>query len=167
MSLDAGRRLSPSSIDWLERNGEKENQVQILVCDGLSSSAIEANLPDLLPALMQGLQLKNIRVGSPLFVKRARVWVQDHVASILNCDLVISLIGERPGLATDESLSAYMVYRPNVKTVEADRTVISNIHRGGLSSVEAGAYLSDLLEDMLKLKCSGVQFSQKRNREKD
>jgi ethanolamine ammonia-lyase small subunit len=163
MSLDAGRNLSPSSIDWLEQNVEKGNQVQILVCDGLSSSAVESNIPDMLPALMQGLKLKNIRVGPPLFVKRARVWVQDQVASIVKCDLIISLIGERPGLATDESLSAYMIYRPNEQSVEADRTVISNIHRGGLSSVEAGAYLSDLIADMLKSKCSGVKFSQKRH----
>jgi ethanolamine ammonia-lyase small subunit len=164
MSLDAGRNLSPPSIDWLERNVEKGNEVQILVCDGLSSSAVESNIPDLLPALMQGLKLKNIRIGPPLFVKRSRVWVQDQVASIVNCDLIISLIGERPGLATDESLSAYMIYRPNEQSVEADRSVISNIHNGGISSVEAGAYLSELIEDMLKWKCSGVQFSQKRHR---
>lgn len=165
MSLDAGRKLSISSIDWLEKNVEKGSQVQILVCDGLSSSAVESNIPDLLPALIQGLQLKNIQVGPPLFVKRSRVWVQDHVASIVNCDLIISLIGERPGLTTDESLSAYMVYRPNEKTVEADRTVISNIHKGGLSPIEAGAYLSDLVEEMLEMKCSGVQFAQKRYHE--
>jgi len=162
MNLDAGRKLSDSSAEWLEKNVEKGNQVQILVCDGLSSFAVESNMPDLLPALIQGLKLKNITVGPPLFVKRSRVWVQDHVASIVNCDLIISLIGERPGLATAESLSAYMVYRPNEKTVEADRTVISNIHKGGLSPVEAGAYLSDLLADMLITKCSGVRFSQKR-----
>jgi ethanolamine ammonia-lyase small subunit len=162
MSLDSGRKLSPSSVDWLEKNVEKGKQVQILICDGLSSSAVESNIPDLLPALIQGLQLKNVQVGPPLFVKRSRVWVQDHVASIVNCDLILSLIGERPGLATAESLSAYMVYRPNESTVEADRTVISNIHKGGLSPIEAGAYLSDLLAEMLEMKCSGVQFSQKR-----
>jgi ethanolamine ammonia-lyase small subunit len=162
MNLDTGRKLCRSSVEWIEKNVHKEKQVQILVCDGLSSSAIESNIPELLPALIQGLQLKNIQVGPALFVKRSRVWVQDHVASIVKCDLIISLIGERPGLATAESLSAYIVYRPNERTVEADRTVISNIHKGGLSPVEAGAYLSDLLAEMLEMKCSGVQFAQKR-----
>ncbi|MCK9912757.1 ethanolamine ammonia-lyase subunit EutC, partial [Microbacteriaceae bacterium K1510] len=80
---------------------------------------------------------------------RSRVWVQDQVAQLVDCDVVISLIGERPGLATAESLSAYMVYRPTEQTVEADRTVISNIHRGGTPPIEAGAYLSDLIKDIL------------------
>jgi ethanolamine ammonia-lyase small subunit len=163
MDLDAGRKLSDEAINYLEKNGEKGKDVQIIVCDGLSSSAVEANVVDLLPALIQGLKLKNISVAKPFFIKRARVWVQDEVAAIVNCDLVISLIGERPGLNTDESLSAYMNYRPTEKTVEADRTVISNIHKDGLTSVEAGAYLSDLIEQMLYAKCTGVTFAQQRN----
>ncbi|KOP80737.1 ethanolamine ammonia-lyase [Lysinibacillus sp. FJAT-14745] len=163
MDLDAGRKLSDESIKYLEKSGDKGKNVQIIVCDGLSSSAVEANVVDLLPALIQGLKLKNISVAKPFFIKRGRVWVQDEVAALVNCDLVISLIGERPGLNTDESLSAYMIYRPTEKTVEADRTVISNIHKDGLTSVEAGAYLSDLIEQMLLAKCSGVTFAQQRS----
>lgn len=163
MDLDSGRMLSEQSVEWLKKNGDHGRKVQILVCDGLSSSAVEANAADLLAALMQGLELKKIQVGKPLFVKRSRVWVQDQIASILNCELIVSLIGERPGLSTDESLSAYMVYRPNALTVEADRTVIANIHKGGISPVEAGAYLADLISEMLALKCTGVKFSQKKN----
>ncbi|MGE8034577.1 ethanolamine ammonia lyase small subunit [Lysinibacillus sp. KCTC 33748] len=163
MDLDAGRKLSDESMKYLEQNGDKGKNVQIIVCDGLSSSAVEANVADLLPALIQGLKLKNISVATPFFIKRGRVWVQDEVAAIVNCDLVISLIGERPGLNTDESLSAYMIYRPTEKTVEADRTVISNIHKDGLTSLEAGAYLSDLIEQMLLAKCTGVSFAQQRN----
>lgn len=163
MDLDAGRRLSDRSKEWLQKNGEKDVQVQILVCDGLSSSAIEANVGDLLPALTQGLALKNIKVGKPLFIKRARVWVQDEVAQLLNAEFVISLIGERPGLNTDESMSAYMVYKPTDKTVEADRTVISNIHKEGLAPVEAGAHLSGLIEKMLQAKSSGVTFARQNN----
>ncbi|MFC4355497.1 ethanolamine ammonia-lyase subunit EutC [Chryseomicrobium palamuruense] len=163
MDLDAGRKLSDRSKEWLQKNGEKDVQVQILVCDGLSSSAVEANVGDLLPALTQGLLLKNIKVGKPLFIKRARVWVQDEVAQLLNAEFVISLIGERPGLNTDESMSAYMVYKPTDKTVEADRTVISNIHKEGLAPVEAGAHLSGLIEKMLQAKSSGVAFARQNN----
>jgi ethanolamine ammonia-lyase small subunit len=163
MDLEKGRRLSDESVRWLMEHGEKNKQVQILVCDGLSSSAVEANARDLLSSLQQGLALKKISMAQPLFVKRARVWVQDHVASIVNCDVVISLIGERPGLATAESLSAYMVYRPNEKTVEADRTVISNIHKGGFPPVEAGAYLADLIADIIAHQASGVTYMKKKN----
>ncbi|WHY36589.1 ethanolamine ammonia-lyase subunit EutC [Cytobacillus firmus] len=160
MDLDSGRKLLDSSRQWAEENLPKNKQVQIIVSDGLSSTGVEANIRDLLPALVQGLKSKNISLGEPVFIKRSRVWIQDDLASIVNCDCVISLIGERPGLATAKSISAYLIYQPNENTVEADRTVISNIHEGGVPPVEAGAHLADLIEEILKHKASGVKLSQ-------
>jgi len=159
---DLGRRLSVEAVKTVSEKCEKNVQVQILIVDGLSSSAIEANIPDLLPALMQGLKSAGIKVGAPFFVKNGRVWIQDHVASIVNSDLIISLIGERPGLGTAESLSAYMIYRPNENTVEADRTVISNIHKGGIPPAEAGAHLTDVIKQILAAKASGVKLNQQK-----
>jgi len=160
MNLDSGRALNEASKKWAEANLSKNKQVQIVISDGLSSTGIEANIPDLLPALLQGLKAKNITVGDPVFIQRSRVWIQDEIASITNCDVVISLIGERPGLATSKSISAYLIYRPTEDTVEADRTVISNIHDGGIPPVEAGAYLADVLAKVLEHKVSGVKFAQ-------
>ncbi|MBG9588555.1 ethanolamine ammonia-lyase subunit EutC [Cytobacillus firmus] len=160
MDLDSGRKLHDSSRQWAEENLPKNKEVQIIVSDGLSSTGVEANIRDLLPALVQGLKSKNISLGEPVFIKRSRVWIQDDLASIVNCDCVISLIGERPGLATAKSISAYLIYQPNENTVEADRTVISNIHEGGVPPVEAGAHLADLIEEILKHKASGVKLSQ-------
>ncbi|WHY59527.1 ethanolamine ammonia-lyase subunit EutC [Cytobacillus firmus] len=160
MDLDSGRKLHDSSRQWAEENLPKNKEVQIIVSDGLSSTGVEANIRDLLPALVQGLKSKNISLGEPVFIKRSRVWIQDDLASIVNCDCVISLIGERPGLATAKSISAYLIYQPNEDTVEADRTVISNIHEGGVPPVEAGAHLADLIEEILKHKASGVKLSQ-------
>lgn len=157
---DLGRSLSEEAIKTISEKCEKNIQVQILVVDGLSSTAIEANIPDLLPALMQGLKSAGIKVGAPFFVKYGRVWVQDPVAALVNADVIVSLIGERPGLGTAESLSAYMIYRPNEKTVEADRTVISNIHKGGIPPAEAGAHLADVVKQILAAKASGVKFNQ-------
>jgi ethanolamine ammonia-lyase small subunit len=160
MDLDSGRMLCDESASWLKKNSAKGKQVQIIVSDGLSTTGIEENTPDLLASLEQGLKLKNITMEKPIFIKRSRVWVQDHVASIVNCDLVISLIGERPGLATSKSVSAYFIYKPSKDSVEADRTVISNIHEGGIHPLEAGAYLSDIIADMLNKKASGVKYAQ-------
>jgi ethanolamine ammonia-lyase small subunit len=160
MNVDSGRRLAPESVKWAENNLQKNKQVQIVISDGLSSTGVEANIADILPALIQGLEVKNISVGQPVFIKRSRVWIQDEIAKITNCDVVISLIGERPGLATAKSISAYMIYRPGKDSVEADRTVISNIHDGGIPPVEAGAYLADLLADIIKHKASGVKYAQ-------
>ena len=159
---DLGRRLSEEAARTVSEKCEKNVQVQILIVDGLSSSAIEANIPDLLPALMQGLKSAGIKVGAPFFVKYGRVWVQDHVATLVNSEVIISLIGERPGLGTAESLSAYMIYRPNEKTVEADRTVISNIHKGGIPPAEAGAHLTDVIKQILAAKASGVKLNQQK-----
>lgn len=156
---DTGRRLSDEAIKIIKEKCVKDVQVQILVVDGLSSSAIEANVPDLLPPLLDGLQAKGIKVGTPFFIKNGRVWIQDPVAQLVNAAVVISLIGERPGLGTAESLSAYIIYRPNENTVEADRTVISNIHRKGVIPAEAGAYLVTVLEEILVAKASGVKLT--------
>lgn len=160
MNLDSGRVLCDESVSWLQQHSEKGKQVQIIISDGLSTTGIEENVPNLLSALEQGLKMKNISMEKPVFIKRSRVWVQDHVASIVNCDLVISLIGERPGLATSKSVSAYLIYKPTIDSVEADRTVISNIHKGGVQPLEAGAYLSDMIADILIKKVSGVKYAQ-------
>lgn len=159
---ELGRRLSEEAVKVVTEKCEKNIQVQILIVDGLSSSAIEANIPDLLPALLQGLKSAGIKVGAPFFIKYGRVWAQDHVGMLLNADVLVSLIGERPGLGTAESLSAYMIYRPNEKTVEADRTVISNIHKGGIPPAEAGAHLVDVIRQILEAKASGVKLNQKK-----
>ena len=164
MDLPTGRQLDDASVQWILQHVLKDMDVQIIISNGLSSAAIEANIESLLPALLQGLKLKNISVNPPIYVKRARVWLQDEVAKLINCKLAVILIGERPGLNTAQSLSAYLIYRPNKNTVEADRTVISNIHENGLSPSEAGAYLSELIEQMLALQCTGVSFMRKKNK---
>src|SRR5690625_2673562 len=162
MNLDAGRKLDKESVEWLKKNAEKGKQVQIVVSDGLSSTGTSETVPDLLSALKQGLELKNITMGTPVFIKRSRVWIQDEVANLVDCDVVISLIGERPGLATSKSISAYTIYRPNEDTVEADRTVFSNIHEDGVPPAEAGAHLADTISEMIKYKSSGVKFVQRK-----
>ena len=90
--MDLGRKLSEEAKKTILEKCDKNKQVQILVVDGLSSNAIEANIPDLLPALIQGLEVEGITYGKPFFIKYGRVWAQDEVARLVNCDIVISLI---------------------------------------------------------------------------
>ncbi|MDD4754154.1 MAG: ethanolamine ammonia-lyase subunit EutC [Desulfitobacteriaceae bacterium] len=156
---DLGRELSEEGKKLVLEKCQKNPQVQILVVDGLSSSAIEANIPDILPALMQGLNSAGIKAGTPLFIKNGRVGVQDEVGMLLEAEVVISLIGERPGLVTANSMSAYMIYKPTENTVEADRTMISNIHKGGTPPAEAGALLVDIIKQILAAKCSGMKLN--------
>ena len=129
-----------------------------IVSDGLSSSSIEANAPKILPIVMEGLKEKGISTGTPIFVKFGRVAAQDQISELLNAKIVCSFIGERPGLATAESMSAYISYMATVGMPEARRTVVSNIHKNGVPAVEAGAYIVDLLALILEKKASGVDL---------
>jgi ethanolamine ammonia-lyase small subunit len=159
MKPELGKKLNEDAKTTILEKCEKGRQVQIIVVDGLSSTAIEANIADTVPALMQGLKAEGISVGTPFFVKYGRVGVMDEVGALLNCDVVVELIGERPGLITAESMSAYMVHKANEKTVEADRTIISNIHKGGTPPAEAGAHMATVVKQMLAQKASGVALS--------
>ncbi len=155
---DLGRCFSQESLNIIREKCKANPQVQIIVSDGLSSTAIEKNIENILPVLMAGLEKNNIDVGRPFFVKYGRVPSMDPIADTLNSEVTCILIGERPGLATSESMSAYICYKASVGMTESRRTVVSNIHRGGISGVEAGAYIVDLIKTMLELKVSGVDL---------
>lgn len=160
MKPELGKKLSDEAKRTIAEKVAKGRQVQIIVVDGLSSTSIEANISDILPALIQGLKNDGLSVGTPFFIKYGRVGVMDDVAPLVDCEILVELIGERPGLITAESMSAYLAYRPDHATVEADRTVISNIHRGGTPPAEAGAHLATVVRKMVEHKASGVKLSQ-------
>ena len=131
-------------------------KVQIVVGDGLSSAAITANAMDCLQSIQEGLKLKGIDPGTPIFVRYCRVGAGDAIGDVTGCELVCMLVGERPGLVTDKSMSAYITYQPHTGVSESARTVVSNIHAQGTPAVEAGAHIAGLIETILKRKVSGV-----------
>ena len=131
-------------------------RVQIVVGDGLSSAAITANAMDCLQSIREGLKLKGIDAGTPIFVRYCRVGAGDAIGDVTGCELVCMLVGERPGLVTDKSMSAYITYMPRTGVSESARTVVSNIHAQGTPAVEAGAHIAGLIETILKRKVSGV-----------
>ena len=134
--------------------------VQIVIGDGLSSAACMANALDCTRAIEDGLKLRDIPCGKPFFVRYCRVGAGDAVGDILGCQVVCVLVGERPGLVTDKSMSAYITYNPHVGSLESSRTVVSNIHAQGTPAVEAGAHIAQLLETILQRKASGVALYQ-------
>jgi ethanolamine ammonia-lyase small subunit len=95
-------------------------------------------------------------------IRYCRVGVLNEIGELLNPRVVVLLIGERPGLATAESLSAYMAYRPHEGHSDADRNLISNIHPRGVTSTQAAARILNLAGQMMKAGVSG--FSIKENR---
>ena len=155
---DLGRKLSPEAVATLKEKCKKSPTVQIYVADGLSSAAVAANVADLLPAIMQGLQSYKIDVGTPFFVKYGRVGVMDEISELTGAEVTCTLIGERPGLITAESMSAYIAYKATVGMPEARRTVVSNIHKAGTIPAEAGAHIADIIKIMLEKKASGTDL---------
>ncbi|MEG0307672.1 MAG: ethanolamine ammonia-lyase subunit EutC [Clostridium sp.] len=154
---DLGRRFDEETTKFIKDkfSGQK---VLLIVGDGLSSAAIEANLKDSIPAIKQGLKMYGIEIGDILFIKHARVGAMDAVGDATGAEVVCMLVGERPGLVTAESMSAYIAYKPTANMPEANRTVISNIHKGGTTAVEAGAHIAELIKTMLDKKASGINL---------
>jgi ethanolamine ammonia-lyase small subunit len=163
---DLGRRLDDASAALLKEKCVAGARVQLLVVDGLSGVAVERNALDFIRAFTDGLKLNGIAsapggppaLGTPIFVRKGRVAIMDQIGEILQPELIVELVGERPGLVTDESMSAYFCYGPNLKAIESDRTLISNIHKGGIPPVEAGAHAANLAAKILAAKVSGVKL---------
>ena len=95
-------------------------------------------------------------MGQPIFVRYCRVGAGDAVGDVTGCEVVCVLVGERPGLVTDKSMSAYITYKPHTGVSESARTVVSNIHAQGTPAVEAGAFVAELIGKILEKKVSGV-----------
>lgn len=155
---DLGRKLSDDAVKAVKEKCKMNPTVQIYVSDGLSSAAIAANVGDVLPAIEQGLKSNGIDYGTPFFVKYGRVGAMDQISEITGADVTCVLIGERPGLITATSMSAYIAYKATVGMPEARRTVVSNIHKAGTNPAEAGAHIADIIKKILDNKASGTDL---------
>ena len=156
---DKGRRFDEKNQEIIRRTLGQSPKVALVVGDGLSSAAIEANAADCMQAIRAGLKGFGLEAGQGLFVRYCRVGAGDHIGSLTDAQVVCMLVGERPGLVTAESMSAYLTYCPRIGVPESARTVISNIHRQGTTAVEAGAHIAELIRTMLEKKASGVELA--------
>ena len=156
---DLGRLLNDDAKRIINEKCQKNVNVQLAVGDGLSAAAIEANLRQIFPVIKQGVQNAGLTFGTPFFIKYARVGVLNDVGELVKPDVVILLIGERPGLGRAESMSAYMGYKPKYGDTDADRDVVCNIfENGGTNPLEAGAFVVQFAQNMRKNQASGVKL---------
>lgn len=156
---DLGRRFDEINQKVIGETW-KGQRVLLVIGDGLSSAAITANAMDCAAAIRQGLQSYGISIDKIPFVRYCRVGAGDHIGELTDCELLCILVGERPGLVSSESMSAYITYKPRLGVPESRRTVVSNIHRQGIPAVEAGAHIASLMEKMLHQKASGIDLKQ-------
>lgn len=166
LAPELGRRLEARDAARLKslqskakrRGAAPKPSVLLCVGDGLSSHAVERNAAPLLRALTSELKRKYRLLPAP-FVRNARVRIEDHIGEIVRPDLICMLVGERPGLATSESLSAYLIYRPTLKSLEPERTVISNIHPGGITIAAAAKKIAALVDDAIRIRATGASLA--------
>ena len=154
---DWGRRLHADSLGALDALGIGGADLVLVVSDGLSSTAVQQHTVPLLralrPLLPQGLALAPVIIAT-----HARVALADEVGERLGARIAVSLIGERPGLSSPDSLGAYLTYAPRVGRNDAERNCISNIRPQGLGYGEAALQLAALIRTMLQAQLSGVKL---------
>jgi ethanolamine ammonia-lyase small subunit len=159
---DLGRQLSEEAKRLILERCVRAPNLQVVVGDGLSAAAVEANVREMFPVILQGAKAAGLSVGTPFFIKYCRVGVLNDIGDLLQPEVVILLIGERPGLGRAESLSAYMAYRPKAGDSDADRDVVCNIfNSGGTNPLEGAAFVVQIAQKMLRHKASGVKLKAK------
>jgi ethanolamine ammonia-lyase small subunit len=155
---DLGRLFEDEELQKIKSFVGGNTRVVIYIADGLSTTAVTTNAIDTFKAICDGLTRYNIKPSAPFFVQYGRVGAEDAISEATGAEVIVALIGERPGLITAESMSAYMAYRATMNMPEARRTVVSNIHKGGTPAVEAGGYIADIIKKMLDHKASGLDL---------
>src|ERR1700690_1476144 len=157
---DLGRPFRGAARSELLRRCSPGNDLQVAIGDGLSVDAVAAQVPALLPLLAAGAKTRGWSFGQPFVIRHCRVGILNEIGELLAPKVVVLLIGDRPGLATAESLSAYLAYFPRKGHTDADRNLISNIHARGVSATEAAARILNLAEQMMQAGKSGYALKE-------
>jgi ethanolamine ammonia-lyase small subunit len=157
---DRGRRLNDPAREAVTRECPRCADLQVVIGDGLSVAAVGAQVSGLLPRLADGAAARGWSFGRPFAIHYCRVGVLNDIGELLDPAVVVLLIGERPGLATAESLSAYLAYRPRPGHTDARRNLISNIHARGVGHAQAARRILALAEQMTRQQISGVSVKE-------
>lgn len=158
---DLGRSLDQQSVKKLQKTASTYNyNLAIIVADGLSATAIYQNALPFIEALLETLQQDEQpwTLAPITLVEQGRVAISDEIGELLNADLVLMLIGERPGLSSPDSMGLYLTWAPRVGLNDSSRNCISNVRPQGLiysAAVQKAIYL---LRESRRLKLSGVNL---------
>ena len=170
---DLGRKLNQKSrqvlLDYMnqqEQSPKEKYDLAIVVVDGLSSLGVQKNVHPFITELLallidDGIEdddKKNWKVAPISIVQQGRVAIGDDIGELLNAQVVMVLIGERPGLSSPDSLGLYLTWSPKTGLNDASRNCISNIRLAGLPYQEAARRAIYLLREANKLKLTGVNL---------
>lgn len=157
---DKGRLLNSASSALLAKE-RKGFDICIIICDGLSALAVNESAAELALQLLALFKKTDLSLSPVCFVKNGRVAIGDEIGFGLEASMVITLIGERPGLSAPNSLGVYITHKPIPGTTNESRNCISNIRLGGLSVVDAVRKVSYLVEEGFEMGETGVRLKDK------
>lgn len=159
-----GRQLSTGSRELLNSLPHRKTPVISIVfavADGLSALAAERHAAPLLAELLPNLQQNNgITCGPIVIAEQARVALGDEIGSCLRADVMVMLIGERPGLSSPDSLGAYLTWAPQPGRTDAERNCISNIRPEGLNYQAAAQKLAGYIALICQARLSGTSIKE-------
>jgi ethanolamine ammonia-lyase small subunit len=153
---DLGRLFSEEGAARIRAEGTREPTVQLIVADGLSARAVGSYAPPFVETFTRLGEARGWTLGRPIAVRHARVGLMNEVGELLHPQVVVLLIGERPGLDVQASMSAYFGYRPTPSCTDADRSLISNIRDDGIPADQAASDAISLVDQILATGGSGV-----------
>jgi ethanolamine ammonia-lyase small subunit len=153
---DLGRMLEQGSHQALAAHGGAPCRLALVVGDGLSPTAANRHAIELVRHLVPRLATAGIGIDGAVVASGARVALGDEIGAMLGAEMLVMLIGERPGLSTPDSLGAYLTFAPRVGRSDAERNCVSNIHGAGLGYDEAAARIAWLVREGLAREVTGV-----------
>jgi ethanolamine ammonia-lyase small subunit len=157
---DLGRKLNDAAKSLIAGRCPRAADLQIVIGDGLSVAAVSEQVPSLFPLLQQRARANGWSIGLSFAARYCRVGIMNDIGDLLAPRVLVLLIGERPGLATAASLSAYMAYCPRSGHTDADRNLISNIHARGIRVEDAAERITNLASRMMALQRSGTTLKE-------
>ncbi|WP_286238135.1 ethanolamine ammonia-lyase subunit EutC [Neptuniibacter halophilus] len=158
---DLGRALSAESRQCLQQLYSADAPVYnaaIVIADGLSSTAVQAHAARMTRHIVDALSERDFRIAPLCLVNQGRVAIGDEIGQLLGVELLILMIGERPGLSSPDSLGIYYTYQPRVGLQDSSRNCISNIRPAGLSFQDATDKLIWLIGQSIRIRQSGVML---------
>lgn len=152
---DLGRMLDAASRAALDPAGTYD--IGFVIADGLSALAIERHA---LPFLRSWIDASpgGLSMAPLVIARQGRVALGDEVAQRLGVQLVVVMIGERPGLSSPDSMGLYLTWQPRVGITDERRNCISNVRPAGLAYPDAARKLHYLVAQARRRRLSGVEL---------
>ena len=152
---DLGRTLDEASQHLLAGHGGG-CRLAVVIGDGLSPTAVNTHAVPLVGSLVPRLAIDGIEIDRAVVASGARVALGDEIGAILGARMIVTLIGERPGLSASDSLGTYLTFAPKAGRTDAERNCVSNIHGAGLGYDDAAFRIAWLIREGLASGVTGV-----------